>query len=161
MTEPILEPGYWARRLREAAVQHHAVFRCPLDRWQRIEDKHRAILARVVNSGDFILDAGCGWGRLLTLMPPTWFGAYVGIDLSPAFIQLARTLHPLRRFEVGDLRTLLPMQAFDLGVLISIRPMVIRNCGQETWDQMNDSLRSCCKRLLFLEYDENGDGSVE
>lgn len=169
MPEPISNPSYWAERLRKAdpANLHHSIFRCPLDRWRRIEESHRRILAKVVTRGpygtaDSILDAGCGYGRLLTLLPDDWHGIYRGIDLSPDFVNLARILHPGRRFRVGDLRKLpYDRGTFDLGVLISMRPMVRRNLGDEEWSTMEEELQRVCRRLLYLEYDENDVGSVE
>jgi SAM-dependent methyltransferase len=163
--EPILEPSYWAKRLREAPPEqlHTAVFKCPLDRWRRIEAKHREILARLIGPADSVLDAGCGWGRLLELMPAGWEGIYCGVDLSPDFVRLAERRWPRHHFYVGDLRSLPPAidLKFSWAVLVSVRPMVRRNCGDEVWAQMERELRRVAKRLLFLEYDEASEGSVE
>jgi trans-aconitate methyltransferase len=165
VTEPILSVEYWAKRLRDAPLDapHHAVFKCDLARWRRIEAKHREILARHVGRADSVLDAGCGWGRLLDLMPAEWAGLYRGVDISPDFIAKAEQEHPGRSFLVGDLRRLPPIwgRLFDWAVLISVRPMVRRNCGDEVWAQMERELRRVAKRLLLLEYDENDEGSVE
>lgn len=179
MSEDILNPDYWRERLAKAppGERHHAVFRCPLDRWQRIEAKHREILAAMMDPSDWVLDAGCGWGRLLNLMPAEWLAAgggghrYVGIDVSPDFIAEARRSWPdlEQRFVVGDLRSLPedwkdPIGGecrFDWAVLISMRPMIRRNLGGEVWDQIEAELRRVAKRLLFLEYDEDDEGSVE
>ena len=172
MTEAILEEAYWRSRLQSARQRHHAIFKCPLDEWQRIEEKHREILKEKIWQSDSVLDAGCGWGRLLNLLPENWSGEYVGVDFSPDFIELARAEHPLRHFLVGDLRYLNKFLSvdiehfeenggkFDWGILISMRPMVIRNLGQEAWDQMEEQLRRICVDLLFLEYDENDGGEI-
>lgn len=192
MTEPILSTDYWRHRLAQAQTAgelHHAVFRCPLDRWQRIEAKHREILARHVKPTDHVLDAGCGYGRLLDLMPEDRqradeddVGYYVGVDLSPDLIREAKQRYEKIsewllpgeeglnkiRFHVGDLRDLSPLfptnwrprDGFDLAILISIRPMVRRNCGEDVWAQMERELRRVARRLLFLEYDETDEGEV-
>ena len=163
MTEPILDPSYWEQRLRTAAELHHSVFRCPLDRWLRIEAKHREILAKLIKPDDAILDAGCGYGRLLTLLPTDWRGPYLGVDLSPALIAKARELHPrraLNHFVVADLLNL-PGGNWDWAVLISVRPMVRRNCGDEVWAEMERELRRVARKLCYLEYDEADEGSVE
>src|SRR5688572_5696278 len=99
MTQPILDPQYWKERLEQAqrGHLHHAVFRCPLDRWQRIEARHSEILARLIGPTDSVLDAGCGYGRLLDLLPATWRGGYLGVDLSPDLIRLAECRLPERR----------------------------------------------------------------
>ena len=167
MSEPILDPAYWEQRLRTATELHHSVFRCDLARWQRIEAKHREILTRHIKPNDAILDAGCGYGRLLTLLPAKWCGPYLGVDLSPALIAKARELHPrraLNHFLVCDLRHIdvfdIPA-TWDYAVLISVRPMVRRNCGNEVWAEMERELRRVAKRLCYLEYDELDEGSVE
>lgn len=165
MTEPILCPNYWKRRLQSAppGQPHHAVFRCPLERWQRIEAAHRRLLARHVGPSDSVLDAGCGWGRLLDLMPPGWSGDYLGVDLSPDFIDLAKILHRGRHFAVGDLRDLSAFEgrAFDWAVLVSVRPMVRRNLGDGAWAQMEREVRRLARRVLYLEYDPEDEGDVE
>lgn len=183
--EDISNPAYWRQRLAQAQARrdtlHTAVFRCPLDRWKAIEAKHRQILARLIGPDDSVLDAGCGWGRLLDLMPDNWQGVYVGVDLSPDFIMLALkeiSLPPLpsqRRkvggFVVGDLTTDETVKAlsaypaagrkFDWAVMISIRPMVKRNQGEEVWGRFEANVLKLANRLLYLEYDPDCEGFVE
>lgn len=164
--ELIASPAYWQRRIREAPADafHHSIFKCNTDQWRRIEEKHREILANLITPTDSILDAGCGYGRLLTLMPPTWTGTYYGVDLSPDFIDLARDRYPTRSFFVGDLRALgfLPIvNRCEWAVLISIRPMVKRNLGDDVWAEMEEELRRVARKLLYLEYDPGDGGHVE
>jgi SAM-dependent methyltransferase len=173
MTEPVLDPAYWSRRLREAPPEqlHHAVFKCSLERWRRIEARHREILARTIGRADSVLDAGCGWGRLLELMPAGWQSLYCGVDLSPDFIALARSRYdrrPAVGFFVGDLRDVLPEMIppddpfrFDWAVAISFRPMVRRNCGDEVWARMERELRRVARKLMYLEYDPDAEASIE
>jgi len=115
---------------------------------------------------DSVLDAGCGWGRLLSLMPDVWVGGYLGMDLSPDFVHLADGNYPDRRFWVHDLRDLdllvklFKSRRFDWCVLISMKHMVIRNAGQGVWDGIEEQLKGVAKRLLFLEYDPDDPGTV-
>lgn len=171
MSEPILDPRYWARRLRDApkGALHHAIFKCPIDRWLRIEEKHREILKKVIHSDDNIYDGGCGWGRLISLLPQDWKGWYLGVDVSPDFIHIANeqypsVTHPTCCFSVGDLRGVGKKpyggNKFDWAILVSIRPMFIRNVGQEGWDEIQMGLMRIAKRILFLEYDENDEGCI-
>jgi len=166
MSEPILDPAYWRNRLYSTPVghEHQAVFKCSLEKWRAIERKHKEILARHIQRHDAILDAGCGWGRLLTLLPRNWDGSYLGIDLSPDFIRVAHLQSSGRRFEVGDLRDLSPLlltpNSRDWAILISIRPMIRRNLGGETWDAIEKELRKYAKRLMYLEYDETDEGEI-
>jgi ubiquinone/menaquinone biosynthesis C-methylase UbiE len=162
VTRPIFEPSFWAERLQSAREPHHAVFVCPKARWDAIAANHRAILARHVMPGDGVLEAACGWGRLLDLMPADWRGNYLGVDLSPDFIALAGRKYPGRDFAVGDLRDLSSLEAgaFDWCVMVSLRGMVIREAGAAEWDAIERELRRVAKRLLVLEYDESEEGTV-
>jgi ubiquinone/menaquinone biosynthesis C-methylase UbiE len=164
MTEPILSPLYWKNRLEHqgAVERHKAIFITSKMNWDAIAEKHRTILAQHIYPEHSVLDAGCAWGRLLGLMPIDWRGFYLGVDLSPDFIELAKQEHPDRPFIVADLSDLaLRDNQFDWVVLISIRPMVKRNLGDEAWKQMEKELRRVSRRLLFLEYDVNDNGATE
>lgn len=162
MVEAISDVGYWRDRLHKAKLQHHAIYMCGQAEWDAIADKHREILAKLVGAHDSVLDAGCGWGRMLTLMPTDWSGDYCGIDLSPDFIRMAKTEYPQTDFQVGDLRDLsgLGDKVYDWAILISIRRMVINNMGQSAWDQMEGQLKQHARRLLFLDYERDNVGEV-
>lgn len=161
--QPIFEPDYWKDRLDRAqrtGTLHHSIFIAGEERWKKIEELHRTLLFALTYSDSKILDAGCGYGRLLDLMPKAWKGEYVGVDLCPHFVSLAHQMHPGRVFMVADMRMLpLQDQSFDWGVMISIRPMIIRNAGQEEWDKCEAELRRVCKKLMFLEYSEDRNDS--
>ena len=74
---------------------HHAIYKCGnADDWQRIESQHRRVLAQYVLPNDSVLDVGCGWGRLAYLLPTTWRGDYLGIDITPEFLSIAQQNHP-------------------------------------------------------------------
>lgn len=148
----------------KASVEHHAIFRCPEERWWKIAAAHTRILARYVGLHTKVVDVGCGWGRLLDLTPPTWEGAYVGIDLCGAFVHKARTLHPGHLFIHGEATETLrrwDVDSFDLAILVSFRPMVIRNLGEEYWQGVHEQLLRVSKRQLYLEYDPSDEGSLE
>lgn len=167
MKEDILNPEYWKRRLQESPPDclHQSVFKCDKARWELIEAKHRLILAKHILFADSVLDAGCGWGRLLDLMPSTWGGLYCGMDISPDFIEMARRMHIDRphAFVCQDMLCLdhVGSKRFDWGVLISIRPMIKRHLGSEHWDKIEVNLKRVCVKLLYLEYDESDEGSIE
>lgn len=166
MTEPILDPTYWKRRLAQAGTMvHHSIFKCSLDTWLAIECRHQEILQKYIAPTTSVLDCGCGYGRLLTLLPNDWHGTYHGIDISPDFVDVARSTYPGRVFHVGDLQDLWFLRhngqgKFDWAVLISIRPMVRRNLGEDVWDIMQQQIKSVAQHLLFLEYDVNDKGEV-
>jgi hypothetical protein len=162
--EPIFEPWYWANRLRTAQWENSAIFITTPDKWEAIENRHRDILDRLVQPNDSIFDAGCGWGRLLTMLPENWHGDYMGVDISPDFIQRAKHDHPNKAFMVGDLRNI-PTDVlkgeFDWAIMISIRPMVCDNKGEEVWAGIEANLRQVAKKLLYLEYRSDDKGSIE
>lgn len=162
--EPILDPGYWKNRLalQGRDERHKAIFITSKEHWDNIAEAHRRILAQHIHPEHSVLDGGCAWGRLLDLMPIDWRGHYLGVDLSPDFIELAKQEHPDRPFIVGDLSRL-PLQdkAFDLAILISIRPMVRRNLSDEDWEVMERELKRVARRVLYLEYDPQDPGSIE
>jgi len=166
MPEPILDPSYWKGRLGAAVEVHHSIFKCPKDQWDRIAARHQLILANRIGPRQSVFDVGCGYGRLLSLMPVGWNGDYIGVDLSPDMIKIADEMYPDREFWIHDLskpsRELTPRNwLYDWAVLISIRPMVKRNCGNEVWERMESNVRRWANQLLYLEYDEFDEGSVE
>ena len=180
--KPIYDPEYWSNRLAHAErrkEQHRSIYECTLPEWRAIEQNHKGILDRLMLPHESVLDAGCGYGRLLSLMPRMWSGDYVGIDLSPDFIKLAMEHHPDRNFICAPMETALPalekdirlyvgavadsktQPKFDWCVMISIRQMIIANVGTEAWDEIVTLLRPVARRLLVLEYDRNDVGLIE
>ena len=167
MPQDILNPTFWQKRLYGAEQLHHAVFRCSADKWQHIEQRHQELLAQHVKPTDSVLDAGCAWGRVVSLLPSNWQGVYTGIALFPEFIDLARRWHSDHTFHVGDLRDNLhyltePLSQprYDWAVAISMRPMIIRNLGEEGWELIQQRLCSVASRVLLLEYKEDDTGEV-
>ncbi len=72
-----------------------------------------------------LLDIGCGFGDLLTFLRNAgWSGAYLGIDLTPEFIEIARERHkldPNTSFMIGNVLTQeLPVKTFDWCVSIGL-----------------------------------------
>lgn len=62
-----------------------------------------------------ILDLGCGSGRLAQLFSPHQFRRYLGVDVSPAGLALARDLRLGRcEFVEGDFETWRPTETFDV-----------------------------------------------
>lgn len=164
---PIEDPQFWRERLDRALSLgeiHRAAFECHLSKWRAIEEKHRRLLGDYVRPGDHILDVGCAWGRLLNLLPSTWQGRYLGIDLSPELIAIAQREHPDHLFRTGDVveitATMNPLET-DLAVMISFRPMVKRNLGEDRWQEILASIQRVSRRQLYLEYDEDDGGCLE
>jgi len=64
----------------------------------------------IVPPGSRVLDLGCGTGRLLAALEPS-FG--VGVDFSPAMISEARARHPHLSFILGDIEDEATIEAID------------------------------------------------
>lgn len=156
MTNDVGNPKFWEGRIQSVEDKsqplHYAVFHCAENEWKEIENIHRAELKRRIRGSESILDLGCAYGRLLTLMPDRWFGDYLGIDLSPAFINMAKAKHPYRKFQVADLETVTLDKKYTLAVGISLKGMIVREQGQEVWDKIDNNIRSLADEVLYLEY---------
>ena len=167
--EEINEPWYWHERLGRAQKSgrlHEAVFICAEKQWSLINQSHRRILAEHIQPDDSVLDCGCGWGRLIDLMPDTWTGEYRGVDLSTEFIEMAheRYGHSLKHrvsFSVGTLEEFYSPTGYDWGILVSMRPMIVRHQGGEVWEAIEKNLQQHCNKLLYLEYDPDDKGAIE
>lgn len=65
--------------------------------------RYRQLVADLDIAGKTILDAGCGMGDLLPyLYGKTSKFTYLGVDIAPEFIDVARKRYEGHRFEVGD-----------------------------------------------------------
>ena len=142
MVEPVDDPAYWRARLEKCGGElHRAVFNGSIDQFSPLQQAHRLGLLRL-DPDHNLLDAGCGYGRLVDLLPDNYRGRYVGVDISPELITLARLLHPGKEFAVADLRRLPYGDGeFHVAVVCSVRPMVIRNLGLEQWNLMEREIR--------------------
>lgn len=154
--EPIFDKDYWRERLHTPMpCPHHAICICNDVEWAAIAETHRNILATTIKETDNILDLGCGMGRLLTLLPKSWKGSYLGIDLSPDFIDIAREEHPKHDFQVRDFRDLscFTDKQFDYVIAISIKLMVQQHINEETWSLIETQVQRIAKNVIYLEYD--------
>ena len=101
------------------------------DYWQRLSHEldykplDRALLAALVEQtpeGSIIADLGCGPGHVAAYLADHGVSS-VGIDLSPAMIEVAREHYPNVDFRVGDLRALpAPDEAF--GALVAFYSII-------------------------------------
>lgn len=161
MGEPIFDPNYWSDRLARAVAReqaHLAVYEGPATKWNEGRARQEKILRGHVNRFTSVLDVGCGWGRLLGIMPQGWEGPYVGVDICPEFIEIARRAWPSHYFILHDFRRSYPFErTYDLAVCCSIKPMVIRNAGRAVWAEVEDNIRRVARKILLLGYDDLDD----
>ena len=89
---------------RKNAIRLHADrIAAERDTWVRKNaayyDEDRRYMRFLIPAGARVLDLGCGTGDLLAALEPS---LGVGVDLSPAMIDRARSKHPHLTFHVGD-----------------------------------------------------------
>jgi SAM-dependent methyltransferase len=88
--------------------------------------RFEAVLANFGNHPpESLIDVGCGFGDLLSFLRKAgWTGGYLGIDLMPEFVEIARERHKLdpdASFMVGNAITQeLPVKDFDWCVSIGL-----------------------------------------
>lgn len=159
MKKPIRDEVFWKQRLMSALDRgqpHRAVYEITADKMEEINAAHKGVFHKYIKPGDFVLDAGCGFGRILPLLPSPI--KYHGVDLSPDFIKYAREQFPERgdrKFFNDDLLPFLQgveSKAYTVGIGISMKRMVETNIGKEAWTKIEQHLRRTCVTVLLLEY---------
>ena len=85
------------------------------------QERRMEVLAEIgVAKHSKVLDFGCGTGQLLSFLQRSlgYEGEYVGYDISPEAIELARSTHPAGRFEVRNILEQEAEEKFDY-ILVS------------------------------------------
>ena len=156
MTEPIFDPLFWKERLKNCQGQiHKSVVHIAKSQLDEINLEHKKQLLDSIEELDSVLDVGCGYGRILPLMPTHWTGSYTGIDICPEFIEQCKKDYHNKEFKVMDMRFLqFPAKSFDVGIVSGIKNMVIRNKSLDEWILIESELHRVCKRLVFLTFGE-------
>ena len=155
--KPVDDPAFWRYRLLWALSHgrgtHTAVYDVDKEEWDAIQNSSKNILSLYAFDGIKLLDAGCGVGTLCSYLPKGV--KYVGIDISPEMVEVARLSYPLEDFRVADMRCL-PFDTcrFDLAICRSIRSMVLDNLGQAAWDTMQAELLRVSDKLIVVEYED-------
>jgi ubiquinone/menaquinone biosynthesis C-methylase UbiE len=87
--------------------------------------------------GKYILDVGCSTAACAGQIIDMEKNSYVGVDIDPKYVELAKKMHPCGRFLHGDARTLpFDNDSFDLVMFNGV------------WHHMDDDLiRSCMKEV--------------
>jgi SAM-dependent methyltransferase len=152
--DDVLNPAFWDARIAGAVEEpHRAIYHCAKEQWDAIQEEHRKILRRLLDTtlDLHVLDVGCGRGDLIDLLPARV--NYTGMDLCPRFIDDACRVHPSRRFLVGDMRRLpFPDRSFHWVVLRSIEGMIKQNLGVATWRQIEAEAMRVSDYVLLLNY---------
>ncbi|HEY4845625.1 MAG TPA: glycosyltransferase [Candidatus Dormibacteraeota bacterium] len=122
------------REFKARVRTHYDRLAAGRDRWYRrnrgYHDYLEHALRALVPPGRSVLEIGCGTGNLLHALQPA---RGVGIDLSPAMVDLSRQKYPEMRFEVQDAETVEGDGPFDvivasdlIGELLDVAAMLER-----------------------------------
>ena len=87
------------------------------------QEKRMEVLCEIgVTKHSKVLDFGCGTGQMLSVLKRLngFEGEYVGYDISPEAIDLARKTHPDGRFEVRDVLSNPSDEQFDFVLLSGV-----------------------------------------
>lgn len=172
----ILIDNFWAERLklavRRGKHQHHrAVYDLVKDEMDKIDEKHREILARHITIGSSILEVGCGYGRVIPLLPPE-VHTYIGVDKSKSMIDFGRkwtkTLTPdvlpkhimLLTGDGGEVLSNEMDRYYDVVFVVSVREMLIKHGLKEMWGKIFAEGCRVGKKFIILEYDVTSEGEV-
>jgi SAM-dependent methyltransferase len=114
----LLEPAGYGRPVDQAAIDGE--YRSGAwDHFHQLPELPRQSVivgyVAALHKNPAILDLGCGSGRLAQLFQPHPFCRYLGVDLSPEGIRMARTLGLGRcEFREGNFETWRPAEPFDV-----------------------------------------------
>jgi SAM-dependent methyltransferase len=161
----VLNPAFWSRRLSLITRPDwvfRAVWATTVEEWAEVLQTHKRIVEyelditpRTPGNMRNLLDAGCGQGHLVSILPTDYTLNYTGVDLSPDFIGMCKASYPtmVDNFMVGDLRNLpFANQQFDIAICRSVEGMIINRVGIAVWRMMEEELLRVSKRVVFLNY---------
>lgn len=154
--KPVDDPWFWRRRIYSTLIRsgrvHEAVCHVNAATWQSIQEETGRILSKYLPRNGTLLDAGCGCGDVFALLPSS--ARYIGVDLSPDFIEIAKLRYPFVRFEVAALDDLglFDDDVFDLAVGRSVEGTVGGNMPDGYWDRCVAEVLRVAKRFLLIDY---------
>lgn len=155
----VTNPDYWRDRMYGAFAsgeRHRLMFNGSLDQFNEIEERQKKAL-RAISHRQSILDVGCGYGRLPDLLRVQgWKGRYVGYDVSPDLIEVARkwwSNPEFYEFHVADLAIAPPTPSFraDWAVALWLKTMLINNMMIEKWERIEAWMRLHAKNVLVVD----------
>lgn len=145
MNHEINDINFWKERLKNSGgVLHHSVYYGVVE---KIDEEHKRAIIPHIQPGRTFIDLGCGYGRTSEWFPDN---AYVGIDFSPDFIELAKKMYPDKKFYVMDILKGLPFKdkEFDYGIAIGMTGMFKRSGD---WEVAEKQMKRVCKELINLD----------
>ncbi len=155
MSKPyVMTSGYWSERIERCGGDlQRAMFSGSPDEFA---EHHRRQMLQVqqarIGMRESVIDVGCGYGRLLNLMPEKWSGDYLGVDVADKFIQLSKIMYPNRQFTLYDGVTL-PVRdkQFRWAVSVWVKTMIVRECGEDAWTPIEAEMRRVAMNVLIID----------
>ena len=137
---PFCTPEFWRKRIKESKTLRDAIQ--GVSDWDATLKGHKVILDKFIKGRVF--DAGCGYGRIIEYLPDT-VTDYVGMDITPEFIEEAKRRYPEHRFKLGDIRrTTFYNKEFDWAIAIGMAN------DNRPWHEMEKELIRVAKNVLLL-----------
>jgi len=168
MPEDIFNTDYWKQRIDTRGDDiHRSMYVGSTGQFEEINKRHKNFLEYYqIGPHESIIDIGCGYGRLLEMLPKDWIGDYLGIDLSLDMLKLAKERYPNRTFwecnllnEDETLNILYKArkhfkfkrkEKFDAAICLWIKDMVINNKGEESWDIMLKNIMKLAENIMIV-----------
>ncbi|MCK5640241.1 MAG: class I SAM-dependent methyltransferase [Gammaproteobacteria bacterium] len=127
---------------------------------REIQEKRFQVLSEIgIQSGDSVLDVGCGFGDLAAYLEGQNLELdYTGIDLSPDLIEVGREKYPQAKFSVGDLFDFDPApQSYDYVLLSGALAEQISDNGAYARRVIERIYAICRKGVAFNLLDARND----
>lgn len=143
---PVDTEEFWQSRLIKASAAgnpYQALLHCSPEVWSKLQNAHKKILADLLKPRPAwkILDAGCGLGLFLDILPGGVDITYTGVDFVADFITAAAQRYPTRRFIKADLKSLqFGNNEFDLVICRGVEGVVTGQLGRSVWKQIEAEL---------------------
>ena len=154
--KPTEQIAFWEERLAETKKKNWPIYRAIArthsdEIWEKAQEEQRVLLHRFIQPYSTILDAGCGVGAAVPLLPDNE-STYLGIDFAECLVKEARLQHPEKEFQVTNLLDLccFSEDQFDFTFCRGVQGIVSGRLGNDTWLSMKEELKRISKRLLLM-----------
>lgn len=155
----VTNPDYWRDRMYGAFAsgeRHRLMFNGSVEQFNEVESQQKKAL-RAIRRGQSVIDVGCGYGRLPELLRVQgWTGRYVGYDVSPDLVGVARKWWPdksTHSFHVADLINSppVPSSRADWAVALWIKTMLANSGMLPEWDRIEEWMGRVAHQVLVID----------
>lgn len=115
--------------------------------------RYRTLMEIGIRSGDKVLDLGCGFADFLSFLLNEGIEPdYVGCDIVPGLIEIARLQHPSARFELRDIQEEPPTENFDWVVSSQAFNNILMH--EDNFELVKDIIKiafTCCNKGIAID----------